>query len=63
MLTHAYVNGKQISIKDFDKSQHADPRCPMGHELIGKKGSKVIHHFSHKAGSACDPFREGMTLF
>ena len=61
MLTHAYVNGTQISINDFKKDVHLDPRCPMGHELIGKKGSKVVYHFAHKPGTGCDPFREGMT--
>lgn len=61
MLTHAYSNGKHVSIKNFKKEIHLDPRCPMGHEVIGKKGNKVVHHFAHKANQACDPFREGMT--
>lgn len=61
MLTHAYSNGQKISIKDFRKDVHLDPRCPMGHEVIGKKGTQKIHHFAHKADQGCDPFREGMT--
>lgn len=61
MLTHAYVNGIKVTISEFKKDLHLNPTCAMGHALIAKKGTKVIHHFAHAANQNCDPWREGMT--
>ncbi len=54
-LTYALRNGKITCISDVDSGLKCGCVCPScGEPLIAKKGSKVMHHFSHYSGHNCE---------
>jgi hypothetical protein len=63
MLTTAIVGDQKVSIHDYKKDGKSEiyPLCPLGHRLIAKKGKRMVHHFAHYSGEACDKWREGLT--
>ena len=58
----AYLEGdrtKRVHITDYDEKIHKGKlKCADGHNVIAKKGMKVIWHYSHVSGQACSATRE-----
>lgn len=58
----SYLDGnatKRLHINDYDKVLHKGRvKCPEGHDVVGKKGEKVIWHFAHVKGVECSASRE-----
>jgi hypothetical protein len=51
MIKIAYVDGKRLSIKNYDKNKHSGKLiCAEGHNLIAKCGTIKKHHFCHVSG-------------
>jgi hypothetical protein len=58
----SYLDGdptKRLHINDYDKIVHKGRvKCPEGHDVVGKKGEKVIWHYAHTKGQECKAARE-----
>jgi competence CoiA-like predicted nuclease len=58
----SYLDGdatKRLHINDYDKKLHKGRiKCPEGHDVVGKKGEKVVWHYAHTKGVACESSRE-----
>lgn len=53
-LIYALKDGVLTHISDVESGLKCDCICPgCGERLIAKKGSKMTHHFAHKANSEC----------
>lgn len=42
-----------IHISATDKSIHKTFFCPLGHQLMAKKGAQMVHHYSHFPNTTC----------
>ena len=55
--------GGRIGIDEYDPASHRGrmlcPVCDAG--LTARRGSVKVHHYAHKPGARCDPWRQGMT--
>lgn len=58
----AYFEGdvrQRIHINDYEKDKHKGKvTCADGHAVMGKKGAKVVWHYSHTKGVECSATRE-----
>lgn len=58
----SYLDGdatKRLHINDYDKTTHKGRvKCPDGHDVVGKKGEKVVWHYAHTKGVICSASRE-----
>ena len=54
-LIYALKDGEITSIADVESGLKCGCVCPAcGEPLVAKKGSKVMHHFAHHAGTNCE---------
>lgn len=54
-LTYALKDDKIINISDVESGLKCGCICPScGEPLVAKKGSKMMHHFSHHSGHNCE---------
>lgn len=54
-LIYALLDGNIVSINDVESGMKCGCVCPAcGSPLIAKKGSKVMHHFSHHSQINCE---------
>ena len=54
-LIYALKDGEITSISDVESGLKCGCVCPAcGEPLVAKKGSKVMHHFAHHAGTNCE---------
>jgi len=58
----SYLDGdatKRLHIDEYDKVLHKGRvKCPEGHDVVGKKGEKVVWHYAHTKGQECGASRE-----
>jgi len=45
---YAYINGKYIHVKDYQRNKGDKIKCARGHELVLCDGEKIIKYFRHK---------------
>lgn len=54
-LIYALKDGQITSIADVESGLKCGCVCPAcGEPLVAKKGSKMMHHFAHRAGTNCE---------
>lgn len=54
-LVYAIKQGEIVSIDDVESGLKCGCTCPAcGEPLVAKKGKKMMHHFAHHSGSACE---------
>ena len=54
-LITALKDGAITHVKDVDSGLKCGCVCPAcGEPLVARKGTKIMHHFAHKAGHNCE---------
>lgn len=54
-LEYALLDGNPVHISEVEKGLACGCVCPAcGEPLVAKKGTKMMHHFSHVSGSECE---------
>ena len=54
-LLYALKNGELVGVDDVESGLKCECVCPAcGERLVAKKGTKMMHHFSHYSGHNCE---------